>query len=326
MSVKWTSAAAFAAAPLAALLLAPAARAQSLTYTHGQNVAPAYEGWEVDAAGKKYFLFGYMNRNWTEEIDIPLGPDNVLSVGPADQGQPTHFLPRRNRLVFRVPVPDGFSDTDEVVWTLTSKGKTEKAYASLRMDYFIDDVVKASERGALGAGTSDPETRANKGPTLVLETKSDLTTKVGQPVTIVAKATDDGIPKPHPRQASAFFFATSQGGRAGGDGAASKPPNPAFIPPLQVTVDEATGLWVSCYQYRGAGKVDYEPDQILVWEDSRTGANSPWAPTWMVPPQPRDGKWVTQATFAQPGDYVLRCMASDGALDATQDVKVKVTS
>ena len=307
-------------APLALLLLAPAAGAQSLTFTHGQTVAPAYEGWEVDAAGKKYFLFGYMNRNWQEEVDVPLGPENVITPGPADQGQPTHFLPRRNRLVFRVPVPDGFTETDEVIWTLTTKGKTEKAYASLRPDYFIDDLVKASERGALGAGSSDPIVRSNKGPAITIETPASVTTKVGQPVKLVSKATDDGIPAPHPRQAVAFFFVTSDGQRP------SASANQNWSPPYQVTVDEATGLWVSCFQYRGAGKVTFDPQQILVWEDSRTGANSPWAPTWMVPPQPKDGKWTTNATFHQPGDYTLRCMANDGALDAVSDVVVKVTS
>ena len=90
------------------------AGAQKLTYTKGQNVAPAYEGWEQAPDGTKYFLFGYMNRNWEEEIDVPIGPDNGFNVGGADQGQPTHFLPRRNRFVFRVRVPDGFTEKDEL--------------------------------------------------------------------------------------------------------------------------------------------------------------------------------------------------------------------
>jgi hypothetical protein len=97
---------------------------QSLSYSSGQNVSPAYEGWEVGADGQKYFVFGYMNRNWVEEIDVPIGPDNSFNIGGADQGQPTHFLPRRNRFTFRVPVPAGFGDTDELVWTLTTQGKT----------------------------------------------------------------------------------------------------------------------------------------------------------------------------------------------------------
>jgi hypothetical protein len=41
---------AFAAAAVA---LATGVAAQSLSYTKGQNVAPAYEGWEQDANGTK---------------------------------------------------------------------------------------------------------------------------------------------------------------------------------------------------------------------------------------------------------------------------------
>src|SRR3977135_1854999 len=78
------------------------AAAQALPYTKEQNVSQAYEGWEQAPDGTKYFLFGYMNRNWEEEIDAPVGPENGFSPGGADQGQPTHFLPRRNRFVFRV--------------------------------------------------------------------------------------------------------------------------------------------------------------------------------------------------------------------------------
>ena len=38
--------------------------AQSLMYTSGQPVSPAFEGWEDDADGTRYFVFGYMNKNW----------------------------------------------------------------------------------------------------------------------------------------------------------------------------------------------------------------------------------------------------------------------
>ncbi len=148
--------------------------AQSLSYSSGQNVSPAYEGWEVGTDGAKYFVFGYMNRNWVEEIDVPVGPENSFNIGGADQGQPTHFLPRRNRFIFRVPVPAGFTDNDELVWTLTTQGKTEKAYASLRLDYQIDDVVRASETGALGAGSSSPEIRANKPPVVEVQGRKSL--------------------------------------------------------------------------------------------------------------------------------------------------------
>src|SRR3954452_19825950 len=179
-----------------ALVAVPAiAGAQSLAYNSGQNVAPGYEGWEEDVDGTKYFLFGYMNRNWEEEPDVPVGPSNSFSPGAPDQGQPTHFLPRRNRFVFRVKVPATFTAKDELVWTLTTNGVTEKAYASLREDYRVDDVVKASETGALGAGSSSPEIRSNKPPVVKVDGPKTLTAKVGTPVNLAVLVSDDGVPK-----------------------------------------------------------------------------------------------------------------------------------
>ena len=38
--------------------------AQRLSYSSGENVSPGYEGWEEDPDGSRWFVFGYMNRNW----------------------------------------------------------------------------------------------------------------------------------------------------------------------------------------------------------------------------------------------------------------------
>ena len=51
------------------------------SYSRGQNISPAFEGWEENPDGSFNFLFGYMNRNWEEEIDVPVGPDNNISPG-----------------------------------------------------------------------------------------------------------------------------------------------------------------------------------------------------------------------------------------------------
>ncbi len=63
-----------------------------------------------------------------------------MEPGGPDLGQPTNFFPRRNRFVFQVRVPKDFG-TKEIVWTLTSKGRTEKAYGTLKPDYVLDDTV-----------------------------------------------------------------------------------------------------------------------------------------------------------------------------------------
>ncbi|OLC44593.1 MAG: hypothetical protein AUH43_18430 [Acidobacteria bacterium 13_1_40CM_65_14] len=304
------------------LLIQQRVPAQSLSYTKGQNVAPAYEGWEQGPDGTKYFLFGYMNRNWEEEIDVPVGPDNGFNVGGADQGQPTHFLPRRNRFVFKVRVPNGFSDKDELIWTLTTHGKTEKAYASLRYDYVVDDVVKASETGALGAGTSSPEVRSNKPPAVTVEEVKARSVKIGEPLTLVAEVKDDGIPKP--RDLSRVAAAQARAAAQATGGAAAPPRNPAMSPPTRITVGKNLGLHVSWFVYRGAGKVTFDPPQVKAWEDTRAGANSPWAPLWAAPKLPADGRLEVRVTFDDPGTYVLRCRADDGALVADEDVTIVV--
>ncbi len=317
----------------AVLWLAPAGfvQAQSLSYNSGQSIAPAYEGWEEDADGSKYFLFGYMNRNWEEEPDIQVGPANSFSPGNPDQGQPTHFLPRRNRFVFRVKVPAGWTEKEELIWTITSpNGKTEKAWASLRLDYKVDDVVKASETGALGAGSSSPEIRANKPPVVKIQGSKTVTAKVGQPLSVAALVTDDGVPKF--RGAGLAGAAVSNRGSRPADAVtagtdAAPRANRAMQPPARATVGKNVGLHISWFVYRAPSNapVTFDPFQIKAWEDTRAGANSPWAPLWTPPEMPKDGIIPAKITFSQPGTYIIRGLADDGALTGFEDVTVTVT-
>src|SRR5438552_14311282 len=71
----------------------------------GQGVTPAYEGWFKNPDGSFTLLLGYYNRNLKQTLDIPVGPENRIEPGGPDQGQPTHFLPRRHWGVFTVRVP-----------------------------------------------------------------------------------------------------------------------------------------------------------------------------------------------------------------------------
>ncbi len=142
---------------------AHSAVAQGLTYASGQSVSPSFEGWGTNPDGSFNLLFGYMNRNWEEEPDIPVGDNNMFSPGPDDRGQPTHFLPRRNRFVFKVQVPADFGE-QELVWTVTVNGVEKVAYGSLRPDYFVDNMVIMSETGTLWPGSSNPALRAHTPP------------------------------------------------------------------------------------------------------------------------------------------------------------------
>lgn len=335
---------------LAVALLAAAAfpaEATAQTYQRGQNVAPAYEGWERNADGSFSFLFGYMNRNWLEEVDVPVGEHNVFSPGPADRGQPTHFLPRRNRFVFKVRVPADWGDR-ELVWTLTSNGVTERAYATLRPDYVVDNVVIMSETGALGAGSSNAQMRANQPPTITLDGPAERRATVGVPLAITVLVEDDGLlrsrrrpPPPPPETAEDSVRA---------DSIRNAPPTFSrrqLTPPSRITVQKANGLFMSWFLYRGAegngaagqsdtegpsamgpgdapAAVTFDPPQVKVWEDTRAGANSPWAPLWVPPEPPEDGRWTVDVTFDRPGTYLLRGRADDGGLFADVEVTVVV--
>src|SRR3954466_16271832 len=86
-----------------ALAVLTVAHAQTrFTYSSGQVISPAYEGWRTEDDGSVTMVFGYMNQNWAEEFDIPIGPDNSIEPGGPDRGQPTHFCPPRNPFLFTI--------------------------------------------------------------------------------------------------------------------------------------------------------------------------------------------------------------------------------
>jgi len=284
------------------------------TYLKGQHVEPAFEGWRQLENGNYMMIFGYQNENWEEELNIPVGEENFFSPGMEDRGQPTHFLPRRNRFTFEVEVPEDWGDR-ELTWTVSANGVTKVAYGTLARDYVVDNVVIASETGSLGAGTSSPESRSNIPP--VLEVMGDRvgdevvrTARVGEPLTLLAKVEDDGLPKP----------------RSSLDDRTAESELRRFLrPPTRITVGKTNGLFLSWNVYRGAGEVTFDPPQVKPWEDTRTSANSPWGPLWVPPPIPADGVYEVNVTFDKPGTYVLWGRADDGGLFHDQYVTVNVT-
>jgi hypothetical protein len=284
-----------AAMTIVVMLMAIQARGQiasgQIVYSSGQNVVPAYEGWEENPDGTFNLVFGYFNRNLDEALDVPIGPENTIGPGAPDQGQPTHFLPRRNRFVFRVTVPKDFGDK-ELVWSLTAYGKTERAYGTLKPEYVLDNIIVMRDTGFFGQQGRE---RDNKAPIVGIEGAARRRVNVGEPLVLTAIASDDGIPAPRPS-------------------------------PLQLPARAtAVGLRVAWFVYRGPGKsVAFEPEQLKVYPDYR--GNSPWTPGWMPPPIPADGKYPVTVTFATPGTFVLRVMAHDGGLLSTRDVTVVVNA
>ena len=290
MRALWPAA---VAAALAALLLAGGAGDSDgqVVYRTGQDIAPAFDGWEEQPDGTFNLSFGYFNRNWDEKPHVPVGPENSVEPGGPDQGQPTLFQPRRNRFVFHVNVPADFGER-EIAWTLTVNGKTNQAYATLLPGYITDSELQQFDIGDFGH--NNEEMRANKAPTVRVEGSLRRTVAVGEPLELAALAADDGIPPVH---ASPLRLV----GRHG-----------------------AWGLRVAWIVFRGQERhVAFEPYQFKTYPDYRS--NSPWTPGWEPPPLPPDGRFPVTATFSQPGEYVIRAQAHDGGLKDTADVAVTVT-
>ena len=219
----------------------PLSAAPQVRYATGQDVVPVFEGWERNADGSFNMAFGYMNRNYEEEIDVPVGANNTLEPGGIDQGQPAHFYPRRQQYVFTVRVPKDWGKKD-LVWTVTSHGKTEKAYASLMPTWEIDVGTYQQNRGGPGElGEADDP------PSIKVEGAPQRETAVGTSLAIDAFVTDDGRPTARPSQS---------GSNARVEGPLSQ---------AMVRLDRGVRLGVIWVVYRGdARAVTFEPRKIPV--------------------------------------------------------------
>ncbi|MGE4630122.1 MAG: hypothetical protein AAEC86_06735 [Pseudohongiellaceae bacterium] len=297
------------------------------TYSKGRHIEPAFEGWRPNDDGTFNMMFGYMNENWEETPDMPVGENNNFSPGDMDRGQPTHFLPRRNRFTFEVAVPSDWGER-ELVWTLNVNGVERKAYATLKPDYLVDNMIIASETGSLGAGTSSPESRANVPPVVTVQGDSIRAAAVGEALNLRTQIADDGLPKPTDlvEEARRFVELTEGGSLAAAFITAEAIQKRRLMsPPINVTVNKVNGLFYSWNKWRGPGDVTFDPPQVKVWEDTRTSANSPWGALWLAPPIPEDSLYEVTAMFSEPGEYILWGRADDGGLYHDAWVTVNVS-
>lgn len=260
----------------------PPTELPSTKFNSGQDIQPYFEGWIRNKDGSFDLVFGYFNRNWSEELAIPAGPANTIEPGGPDRGQPTYFLPRRQSWIYRVRVPADFGK-GVVTWTVTANGKTQKAFGELMPVEEITERIVMT-RGNLNPGDDDP----NKPPTISIAPIAAAPPNT--PVPLVATVADDGLPKPRvkapARTAPASGDATTIQAQANSS-----------------TSERPRGLTVTWLQLRGPAKARVAPAGAIAVAN---------------------GKVEATAQFAQPGTYVLRATANDGALSTRADVTVVV--
>ena len=251
----------------------------------GQNLQPFYEGWQRQADGQLVMWFGYLNRNFQEQLDVPVGPNNRFDL-QADRGQPTHFYPRRSLFVFKVALPDNWPADKRLVWTVTAHGKTSVASGWMQPEWEVDDGVIQMN---IGPGSAPPDP-PNHAPQIAVN--ADTTAVAGRPLKLMATASDDGIPKPR-RRAPSVTPATAA------------PPMP--LPPGAAPKPRAVvGLRVRWILYRGpaGGSVSFGEES----SKPTLGATA--------------AELGTDVTFSIPGNYWLRAIATDGLLETPYDLKV----
>jgi hypothetical protein len=184
--------------------------------------------------------------------------------------------------VFKVVVPGDWDKNRKVQWTLTSRGRTDVAKGWLQPEWELNPGVYSENNGG---GVLD---EGNRPPSITGSAAQAVT--IGSPATLTVSATDDGLPKPIQRASTT---------------AASNPAS------TNVDVNQrrrrAEGLRIRFIQYRGPGKVTFDP------------ANAP----------AEYGKPIgltTNANFSAPGTYLLRAIAGDGQLESVHEISVTVNA
>jgi hypothetical protein len=238
--------------------------------TDGEFVAPMFNGWIENEDGSVTMIFGFANRNRTEVIDIPLGPNNKLEPEQFQGAQPTHF-PVYNRGIFvgiqergafAVTVPADMEGT-EVIWTLTSPNGTSWSIPGRA----TSPAYEMSPAG-MAAGSQNPAIRVEMDGEESIDPvgiyAERKTVSVGEPLNLSAYIKDRGVRDQY----------------AGDD-------EPLYYP--------LGTYWV---MHQGPAKPEFETQSIRGSERAETDPVDPNTAEW--------SEVETDVTFPEPGDYIIR--------------------
>ena len=262
---------------------------QNYLFNSGQTIQPFYDGWAHNPDGSFEMHFGYLNRNYVEEMRVPIGADNRMVPNGPDRGQPTYFYPRVNRRVFSVTVPADWGER-ELIWQITTRDETYRAVGWLQAEWEIE----APDAGAASDGQP-----VNQAPTLAVDAPSVMA--LGETLTMTATVSDDGLPDPRQRGGGArVTLPTFEPDRGG-------PTVPVNVPQIQADNRKRPVR-------TQAGRVN------VTWTQLR----GPVGATQQAQNSSPAGANTVTTMFESPGEYLFRVQASDGRLSTTEDVSVTV--
>jgi hypothetical protein len=163
----------------------------------GDLVGPMFNGWIKNEDDSVTMIFGFVNRNREEVVDIPLGPNNRIEPAQFDGAQPTHFpvyqrpgfIGIQERGVFAVTVPREMAKT-EVVWTLNHAGHSYSVpgrATSAAYEMGLGEAALGSLNPAIRFVKNGKESTDREG---IYGAKVNAT--VGKPITLSALVQDRG--------------------------------------------------------------------------------------------------------------------------------------
>jgi hypothetical protein len=284
----------------------------------GGPIYATFEGWGPLKDGTNALLLGYFNRNRSQVVELPVGPDNSIEPGGPDYGQPTHFLTGRQYGMFAIVVPKDFGNK-KLTWTLNANGHKTVVTFWMNPPYWIDffkNTANGNEPPRIKFGPTAPE---YIGPPRE-RTVATLSATVGQPLDLTAWAADQPPTNATEAPPTPPGGDAAPGAGAGRGGAAARPsanePPPAFIGGRIVSVAPGAGgggaaaaaaaegrrprgdIQVIWRKYRGPGEVKIGTETISL-------ENGGDAKKFL--------EAKTTATFSAPGTYWLRAQVNDSS-------------
>ena len=251
----------------------------------GGPVVPIFEGWFPNPDGSYQLCFGYFNTNTEQVIDLPVGLDNFIEPREFDGLQPTHFLPqpdggRRHYCVLSVNVPTDWGDRD-LIWTLRDE-RSGQAFSS--PGRIIHSTYRHDEPLQLERQNSPPKIKLDPAGEEVMG-------RVGSTTGTIAGPLEATVGEPLPLTAWV------------------RRDNP-------FRENDRRSIRVRWFKYQGPGDVTFTPDwpswkeRTVGWVDSATWLESADA----------YGQSNTEATFDEPGEYLLHVQAYNASGRAAYEV------
>jgi hypothetical protein len=274
--------------------------------SRGEAIFPALEGWGPDKNGDTVILLGYYNRNKTQELVVPIGPDNRIEPGGPDYGQPTFFYPGRQHGVFAIKVPKDFG-TQKLTWTLVANGQPSSITFWLNPPYWVNFFKHPAN------GNEPPIIRWQRDGSTMTGPSSGisqtLTGVVGKPVPLTLWASDMPTQVTEGEEALAVRNRASNAARGNQDAVA--------IIGGQV-IGGAGGASIASGTLPRDARTANAPDITVNWRKHR-GDGVTFALARIPLVTKRDPKLVleatTTATFSAPGEYIIRAQVNDTSGD-----------